>query len=574
MGRAIIRFRYCLIASFAAGAISFISLISCNQVTLEKLYRHGAVVCSDKIAAEIGVKTLQSGGNAMDAACATALALAVTYPEAGNIGGGGFALVYDAKSRKISFLDFRETTPAGARTELFLDSTGRVDRDRATVGPLSAGTPGTVAGLWEMHQRYGRRSWDSLVVPARQLAESGFEIGSYFADALALYADDLRRFPATEAIFFSGGAPLSAGSRLIQTDLARTLALIEEDGRNGFYLGETARKISQFCAQSGGLITESDLAEYQPIWREPIQFRFRDLDIYAPGLPSSGGVVLAEIMKMVELYAIEQFGPQSPEYMHLFIEAARRAYADREAYLGDPAFSRNFTNDLISDSYITSRGNTIDQSRASLSSEILPGLTEERRESDQTTHLITADQDGNIVSLTYTINLEFGSKAVVPEAGFFLNNEMDDFAISPGQPNAFGLAGGEPNRMAPGKRMLSSMTPTIVLRSGQPYLAVGSPGGSKIITAVAQTIINYRLFAMTITQAVEAARFHHQWLPDTVFVERGGFEKETLDKLFAMGHTIAERSHYCEVMALAFSSEGLYKSGAADPRREGVIVGW
>jgi len=385
---------------------------------------------------------------------------------------------------------------------------------------------------------------------------------------------DLERFPATASIFFPGGKPLSSSNRLVQPDLAKTLALIEEQGRDGFYLGENARKIAAYCASSGGTITENDLRDYKPKWREPIHFQYKNLDIYAPGLPSSGGVVMAEILKTLAYYDLSRFEPKSPGYMHLFVEAARRAYADREEYLGDPDFVHNYTSNLLDDSYIATRARSIDTAKASVSEEIQPGIAKERTEPIQTTHLVVSDADGNIVSLTYTLNLEFGSKAIVPEAGFFLNNEMDDFAIAPGQANAFGLAGGQPNVIQPGKRMLSSMSPTIVLKGNHPYLALGSPGGSKIITAVAQTILNYAVFGMPISRAVAAPRFHHQWLPDAVYVEKGGYESKVLTNLIGKGHTVEERPPYCEVMALQFSMEGLYVTGAADPRGPGCVLGW
>lgn len=555
--------------------IALLGVISCDTLNSEKVYRHGAVACSDNLAAEVGLQILKDGGNAVDAACATAFALAVTHPQAGNIAGGGFALIFMADSQKVLYLDFRETAPAAARAEVFLDSEGAVDREKAVSGPLTAGTPGTVAGLHEMYKRFGSLAWNDLIQPARTLADTGFIIGRPLANALAENQEALCKFAATEAIFLQNGKPLESGQRLTQSDLALALSLIEQEGRDGFYQGETAEAIAAYCADNGGLITEEDLQNYNPVWREPVHFRFRQLDIYAAGLPSSGGVVMGQILKMLEQYELERYTADSPEYIHLFAEAARRAYADRSEYLGDPDFTEDFTQDLLDDNYIASRIKSIDPGRASTSADILPGMPKGQKESDQTTHLVAADIHGNIVSLTYTINAWFGSKAVVPGFGFLLNNEMDDFAILPNEPNMFGLIGGDANRIEPGKRMLSSMTPTIVLKSRQPYMALGSPGGSKIITAVAQAIINHNIFGMNVNEAVRSPRFHHQWMPDILYLEQGHYGVGIIQKLIGMGHNVKERTPYSEVMALGFSDDGIFITPAADPRRGGgTAVGY
>jgi gamma-glutamyltranspeptidase/glutathione hydrolase len=555
--------------------ISFLLLsLSCDITHREKVYRSGAVVSSDRIASEAGLRILREGGNAIDAACATALALAVTYPKAGNIGGGGFALIYSADSQKVFYLDFRETAPAGATAEFYLNENGSVDRDKALYGPSASGTPGTIAGLFEMHRKFGKKQWQNMVHPARMLADTGFIVDENLAASLAEHADRLRKFPATEAVFFPDGKNPKAGDRLIQADLGGTLTAVEVHGGNGFYRGETAQKIADYCADSGGLITMKDLEEYEPIWRDPVSFRFRRLDIYCAGLPSSGGIVAGQILEMLEPFELEKYTADSPEYMHLFIEAARRAYADRAEYLGDPAFTPDLTEALLEESYITNRCKSIDPNRASSSEDVLPGMPKGRRESDQTTHLVTADSSGNIVSLTYTINLCYGCGAVAPGCGFLLNNEMDDFAIKPGEPNVFGLVGSEANKIEPGKRMLSSMMPTIIFESGQPYMALGSPGGAKIITAMAQTIINHRVYGMTVAEAVSAPRFHHQWLPDKVFLERDGYNINIVQKLISMGHFVEERMPYCEVMALGFSQGGVFITGVADPRGPGYVAGF
>jgi len=547
-------------------------LISCGTVGTEKLYHNGVVVCSDRIAAETGVNVLKDGGNAVDAACATALTLAVTYPQAGNIGGGGFALVYLADSGKVYFLDFRETAPEAITAEAYLDNSGRIDPNKSLIGPLAAGTPGTVAGLCEMHDRFGQSPWPDLVHPARMLAANGFVVDSPLVAALAEDAGDLRRFDATGAIFLPGGSPPRVGDKLIQRDLAGTLGRIERDGRDGFYTGETANMIAAYCAENGGLITTDDLRGYRAIWREPVQFRYRNLDIYAPGLPSSGGIVMGQILKMLNDYELERYTAGDAEYIHLFTEASRRAYADRSEYLGDPDYVDNLTGQLLESDYVMSRQRSIDSRHATPSSEILPGMPKVGGESDQTTHLVVADSMGNIVSLTYTINAWFGCKAVVPGAGFLLNNEMDDFAIVPDEPNQFGLTGGDANAIAPGKRMLSSMTPTIIFKGRRPYLALGSPGGSKIITTVAETIINYHIFGMPLHKAVSHPRFHHQWRPDTLYLERGGYDPATITQLTEMGHHIVQRSPFGEVTAISFSPDGEFMTGAADPRRGGATA--
>lgn len=555
--------------------LSFLlSGLSCDKITTEKLYRQGVVVSSDRIASEVGLDILKQGGNAIDAACATALSLAVTFPRSGNLGGGGFALVYAADSQIVSFLDFRETAPDSVDPGYYLDSAGQVVRSRAIVGPASAGTPGTVAGLYEMHRRYGRLKWGQVVHPARILAGGGFTVGEALASSLAEYKDDLSRFPSTADQFLKNGRPPQSGDLFKQNDLALTLVLIEEKGRDGFYLGETAEKIADFCQANDGFISLSDLESYQPVWRTPIKFKFAGLDVYAAPLPSSGGVVMGQILKMVDQYELARYSPRRAEYMHIFTEAARLAYADREEFLGDPAFSPDYSQSLIDDAYLTSRMKSIRTDRATPSKDVLPGIPDNINESDNTTHLVVSDGGGNIVSLSYTINLNYGSKAVVAGAGFLLNNEMDDFAIAVGQPNAFGLIGGEANKIEPGKRMLSSMTPTIILKSGNPYLALGSPGGSKIITAVAQTIINYVIYEESLPNAIGLPRFHHQWQPDKLYLERDGFPPETIAKLKAMGHNVFERDRYCEVMGIRFSSDGLYFGGTADKRGSGFVAGY
>jgi gamma-glutamyltranspeptidase/glutathione hydrolase len=540
----------------------------------EKVYRYGAVVCADRIASEIGVEILKNGGNAMDAACAAALALAVTFPEDGNLGGGGFALVYAVDSEQVYFLDFREKAPENIASDFYLDTAGNIDRDRIMNGPSATGVPGTVAGLFELHQRFGLISWKDIVQPARLLCSNGFIVGDYLAKSLADNEDRLSRFPATAEVFFPEGRSIKSGDRLYQPNLGATMMAIETYGRNGFYLGETAQKIVDYCTDYGGLITMEDLAGYQAAWREPVRFRFRNLDIYCAGLPSSGGIVMGQILGMLEPFELERYTANAPEYLHLFTEAARRAYADRSEYLGDPDFVDDLTKSLLEKNYILNRHKSIDVKHASSSSEILPGMPKKRSESDQTTHLVAADSAGNIVSLTYTMNSSYGSGAMVPGCGFILNNEMDDFVVKAGEFNQFGLTGGNANMIKPGKRMLSSMSPTIVFENNQPYLALGSSGGSKIITTVAQVIINRYVYKMPLAETVGFPRFHHQWQPDKIYAEKDGLDIDVIQDLIGRGHNIEERSQYGEVMVLGFSTGGSFISGVADPRSPGSVAGY
>ncbi len=549
-------------------------LSGCSNVAQERVFRNGCVVASEAEAARIGLRALQDGGNAIDAAVATALALAVTYPEAGNIGGGGFALVYLAEEDTVMYLDFRETAPSAASPDLYMIDSLRVDQQKSQMGASAAGVPGTVAGLYELHDRFGALEWSAVVAPARSLADTGIVVTDNLRQSLLEHRDKLLEFESTSEMLFPGGHSPEVGEKLFLSDLAATLTAIELDGRDGFYTGEVAEEIAEYCAANGGYITLEDMAMYQPIWRDPVSVQFRGLDVYCAGLPSSGGIVMGQILLMLDRYELERYTTGSPQYMHLFAEAARRAYADRAEYLGDPAYTEDYTRSLLEEEYISARLSSLDMDNASSSDEVLPGLPRGRTESDQTTHLVTADRNGNIVSLTYTINASYGSGAVVEGAGFLLNNEMDDFAIAPGVPNMYGLVGGEANQIEAGKRMLSSMSPTIVFDDGKPYLALGSPGGSKIITAVAQTIINHRVFNLTVGEAVAEPRFHHQWHPDVIRVEEAGFEPAVIAKLKLMGHQVDPREPYSEVMAIGFSRDGLFKTGAADPRGHGVAVGY
>ncbi len=546
---------------------------SCNSLTVEKLHRNGTVVSSSPIASRVGVDILKRGGNAADAAVAVAFALAVTHPSAGNIGGGGFALYYDAAHDRIEALDFRETAPSGAYRDMYLDKEGNVIENASLLGAGAAGVPGTVAGMFELWRKYGNVKWYDLVQPALMLADSGFTIDEYQAAKIGNFRKSLSEFPETKAIFLPDGNPPSPGTRFVQKDLAATLGLIALDSTEGFYSGKTADLIIDAMNRHGGFITREDLEGYAPVWRDPVHFRFDSLDIYSMPPPSSGGVIMGMILGLLEPYEFAAYTSKSPEYIHLFTEACRLAYVERAAHLGDPDFVDNPVNQMLDPAFLAARRKLIDPDRAGISSEIGSGIAEMTKESNSTTHFCVADKDGNIVSLTYTINTSFGSKLVVDGAGFLLNNEMDDFVSKPGVPNVYGLVGGEENAIAPGKRMLSSMSPTIVLKDGKPCLALGSPGGSRIITAVSQAIVNYSRFDLGADELVTHPRYHHQWLPDTLYLEKNGFDINIIQDLIAKGHTVKEVAPFCELELIQFNDAGLM-TGAADPRGDGAAVGY
>ncbi len=546
---------------------------SCGSLTVETFYENGVVVTSSPIATEIGLDILKQGGNAFDAAVGVGFALAVSYPEAGNIGGGGFALTYDARAGEVNALDFREKAPAGATVDMFLDSNGFVIENSSLSGSRAAGVPGTVAGLYSLWEKYGSLDWYQLLQPSYMLADTGFILDQYLASSMAAYSESLRYFPETEAVFFADNTNPKAGDRFIQKDLAATIQRIALDSLNGFYSGKTADLIIETMEKYNGLIDYDDLESYQPVWRKPVKFSFDSLDIYSMPPPSSGGVLLGMILKLLEPFDFSIFTPRSPEYIHLFAEACRLAYAERAVHLGDPDFVSNPVEVMLSNDFLDARRGLIDKSRAGISREIESGIPQNFPESESTTHFSIADRFGNLVSLTYTLNTRYGSRLVVGGAGFLLNNEMDDFSIKPGVANVYGLIGGEANEIAPNKRMLSSMSPTIVLKKGKPVLALGTKGGSKIITTVAQALVSYSRFGLNLKQIVNMPRFHHQWLPDTLYLEKSGFDINIKQDLIAKGHNIKERNRYSELMIISINENGMI-TGAADPRRNGSVSGY
>jgi gamma-glutamyltranspeptidase/glutathione hydrolase len=532
----------------------------------------GMVVTTDRVASEVGAEILRRNGNAVDAAVATHFALAVVNPEAGNIGGGGFLVVRMADGTTAS-LDFREMAPMAASADMFLDSAGNVSDTLSLQGHLASGVPGSVAGMWEAHKRFGSLPWADLLQPAIHLAE-GIVVHERLASSLRSYEERLARYPATARIFLPNGRPPRVGERLVQADLAETLRRIAEGGMDGFYRGRTAELLDAEMRRGGGIMTADDMGRYRAVWRDPLRFGYRGHEVISMPPPSSGGVTMAAMLKILEGYDLRSLGYLSPEHAHLFTEAARRAYADRNAYLADPDFVPQPTARMISDAYAAERRRTIDRTRATPSPQVAPGLGPVPGEGENTTHYSIVDARGNAVAVTTTINSLYGSLVTVDGAGFLLNNEMDDFTAKPGVPNQFGLVQGAANAVQPGKRMLSAMTPTIVLDpSGRVLLVTGTPGGATIITSVAQAVSNVVDFRMDVATATSAPRLHHQHLPDTLRYERDGLSAATEARLRAMGHAVAERGGYQGDVQSILILPGGYQSGVADPRRGGAAVG-
>ncbi len=525
----------------------------------------GMVAAQNAIAAEVGADILAGGGNAVDAAVAVGFALAVTLPRAGNIGGGGFMLVYDADHDRSVAIDYREMAPVGATRDMFLDADGNVDQNLSRFSHLSVGVPGTVAGLWLAHERFGRLPWRRLLEPAIRLAHDGFPVNHDLAGLLAFRQERLcRQAAACAYLYKQGGEPYRAGELLVQTDLAETLELIAEDGPDAFYRGRIAEQIVSEMQRGGGLIDAESLAAYRAVLREPVVGSYRGVDIVTMPPPSSGGVHLVQMLNVLERFDVAAMGAGSADALHLLAEAARLAFADRSKHLGDPDYFDVPVDWLVGKEYGAMLAGRIDMGRATPSAEVAPGVAP-RAESEDTTHYSVIDADGNVVSNTYTLNFSFGSGIAVAGAGFFLNNEMDDFVAKPGVPNAFGLLGGEANAIETGKRPLSSMTPTIVFRGGEPWFATGSPGGSRIITTVLQMIVNVIDHDMNIAEASAAPRMHHQWHPDRLQLE-DGFSPDTIRILETRGHEIASSQFSMGSLQTVSLRDGVFR-GASDPRR-------
>lgn len=526
------------------------------------------VVTAHPLATQVGIDILRAGGNAIDAAVAVQFALAVVYPQAGNIGGGGF-LLYRDKNGLLEALDYREKAPAAATEKMYLDSVGEVMPEKSQLGVLAAGVPGTVDGMWEAHRKYGRLPWKDLVAPAIELADKGFQLTE--AEAQHLNEERfnfLHNSPLIPA--FVNQRNWEFRDWLIQKDLANTFRAISDKGRDGFYTTGIAALIVHTMDKKKGLISAEDLANYHSVWRKPLEFNYKDLHVITMPPPSSGGIILQQLFGMIGKYKIKSLGFHTPESIHLMVEAERRAYADRAEHMGDPDFWKVPLAQITSPAYLKDRMSNFDKKLATPSKAVTAGKV---KESEETTHYSIVDLEGNAVSVTTTLNDSYGSRAVVAGAGFILNNEMDDFSAKPGVPNLYGAVGGRANAIAGNKRPLSSMTPTIVTKKNKVWMVVGTPGGTTIPTSVFQTIVNVAEFGLSLPDALKAGRFHHQWLPDHISVEENGLPEEVLTALKAMGHTINIREPIGRVEAIVRLPNGHWQ-GVADPRGNDAALGF
>jgi gamma-glutamyltranspeptidase/glutathione hydrolase len=537
---------------------------ACNRIKPIK----AAVVSAREEASAIGVAVMKRGGSAFDAMIATDLALTVCYPNAGNISGGGF-LVYRTKDGEVGSLDYREKAPLAASANMYLDKEGNVLPNKSTLGGLAVGVPGTIAGLVAIHKKFGKLPWEALIQPAIELAKNGYIVTSKQASSFENKKEDFVAINGAETFYAQG---FKAGDRVKNLALAETLERIAKYGKAGFYEGPVADDLVARVQETGGIITHEDLLAYEPVWRTPINFQYKDLNVYAMGPPSSGGICLGQIMKMIEPYDVGQYEHNSVEAMQVIVEAERRSYADRSMYLGDPDFVNVPKDSLLDPAYLNQRMESFSFNQATKSTDIAPGSIV-WEESEETTHYSIIDTMGNAVAVTTTLNGSYGSKVFVEKGGYFLNNEMDDFSSKPGVPNMFGLIGGKANAIAPQKRMLSAMTPTIVEKNGKLAMILGTPGGSTIITSVLQIILNVYEFDMGIQAAVSAARFHHQWLPDLIVFEPNQFEESLINALQQKQYQIKEE--YSRIIgrvdAIHLSELGEISTGA-DPRGDDKAV--
>ena len=531
--------------------------------------KHGIVTSAHPEATRIGLEILKKGGNATDASIAVQLALAVVYQRAGNIGGGGF-MVHRSADGEFSALDYREKAPFNSSRDMYLDSIGNVINELSVNGHLAVGVPGTVAGLFAAYEKLGGKlSFEELINPAIELAENGFYLTLKEAEALNEKLADIKHH-STKANPFTEKEQWKVGDIIVQKDLAETLKRIRDKGKSGFYEGVTAKLIIAEMKRGNGIITLDDLKNYQAVWRTPITFQYDDYTIASMPPPSSGGICLSSILGMIEPYDLREYGFQDVRSIHTIVEAERRAYADRAEYIGDSDFFDVPQKEMTAKTYLNSRMADFSIHSASKSEAITAGNP--RGESEETTHLSIVDAEGNAVSVTTTLNTNYGSKVIVGGAGFFLNNEMDDFSAKSGVPNYYGLVGSEANSIQPQKRMLSSMTPTIIEKNRELFMVVGTPGGSTIITSVLQVFLNVAEYDMTIEEAVNAKRFHHQWLPDKVFVEKG-INHNSLEELKKLGHEIEIRDGIGKVEAILRLPNGTYE-GAADIRGDDTALGF
>ena len=532
--------------------------------------KNGMVVSASEIASEVGVAVMKKGGNAVDAAVAVQFALAVVYPNAGNLGGGGF-MVYRSASGESNTLDFREKAPGAAGRDMYLDAAGNPIVEKSLYGPLASGVPGSVAGMVEAHRQYGRLKWEALVAPAIALASDGFKLTARQARELNGMKKRFQQLNPLGTAFVQD-KEWAAGDLLVQKELAATLKHIQAEGRAGFYEGAVADAIVAEMQRNQGIISKEDLKNYQAVWRKPVTGNYRGYEVVTMPPPSSGGIALIQLLKSVEPYPLSRWGFNTDSTVQLMVEAERRVYADRAEFLGDPDFFPVPQKEMTEDVYIKQRMASFNWQHASTSAEIKAGeITPPEHE--ETTHYSIVDREGNAVAITTTLNGSYGAGVVVKGAGFLLNNEMDDFSVKPGAPNMYGLVGGEANAIAPHKRMLSSMTPAILSKDGELFMVVGTPGGSTIITSVFQTILNVIDFNQSMQAAVNAKKFHHQWLPDEVTTEPGALDSATVRRLGAKGYKIIPRGAIGRVDAILKTKWGYYEGGA-DPRGDDKAVGW
>lgn len=527
------------------------------------------VVCAHPEAAEVGMNILKAGGNAIDAAIAVQFALAVVYPNAGNLGGGGFMLLR-LKSGEVNALDFREKAPSASSKDMFINKpTGEVDREIIETSHLASGVPGSVDGMWTAHQKYGSMPWEKLVQPAIELAQKGFPLTQMQAEDLNDLQNELKKLNKGKNYFIK--TKWLGADSLIQMDLANTLINIRDKGREGFYSGEVAEKIEMEMKTHNGIISLNDLKNYHSVWRTPVSGTYKNYKVISMPPPSAGGIALIQLLNMMENYPLKRWGFQSLNAIHMMTEAEKRVYADRATWLGDPDFTNVPAQQLTSKKYTSQRMYNVDTINIIPSKDIAAGNFPDY-ESEETTHFSIVDQYGNAVAITTTLNDSYGSRIVVAGCGFILNNEMDDFSAKPGEPNLYGLIGGEANAIVPNKRMLSNMTPTIILKDNNLFMVIGTPGGSTIITSVFQNILNVIEFDMTMQESINAPRFHHQWVPDEIKLENN-FDKTTADALTKQGYKIVFRAPMGRVDAILLYDNKMMEGGA-DPRGDDVAEGW